>query len=103
MKTTKKSKRRAALSLTVISTFLMSSLNICYASNGSPVQGINNLSTLIFSIISAIGGVILVWGFVQLGIALKKHDQASYSEAIMSIAGGLIIACAPWIVSYVLG
>lgn len=68
-----------------------------------PVAGIGNLNKLIASIVSAVGGIVLLWSAVQLGIAVKKHDPAATTEAFFGIAAGLIIAAAPWVVSYING
>ncbi|MGC2873999.1 glutamyl-tRNA amidotransferase [Ihubacter sp. mB4P-1] len=82
---------------------MLSTTGIAFAAPSDPIAGINNLSKLISSIISAVGGVILLWSAVQLGIAVKKHDPAATSEAFLGIAAGLIIACAPWVVNYISG
>lgn len=82
--------------------FVLSGTCFSYADT-DPVAGINNLKTLIASIVSAVGGIILLWSAVQLGIAVKKHDPAATSEAFLGVAAGLIIACAPWVVNYIIG
>ncbi len=41
-----------------------------------PLSVINNLSTFIFSVIRAIGMILLGWGIVQIGMALKSHDPS---------------------------
>ena len=40
-----------------------------YATGGDPLAIVNNLSDFIFSIIKAIGIIILGWGIVQVGMA----------------------------------
>lgn len=82
--------------------FVMSGACFAYAAT-DPVAGIGNLNKLISSIVSAVGGIILLWSAVQLGIAVKKHDPAATSEAFLGVAAGLIIACAPWVVNYING
>ena len=42
---------------------------------GDPLSVINNLSTFIFSLIRAIGLILLGFGVVQVGLSLKSHDQ----------------------------
>lgn len=97
----KKIKKKVYMTMLLVSLFA-AQLNVCYAVS-DPLEGISNLETLLFSIVSAIGGVILLWSIVQLGIAIKKHDPAATTEAILGIVAGLCIACAPWIVSYITG
>ena len=41
---------------------------------GDPLSVINNLSTFIFSLIRAIGLILLGFGVVQVGLSLKSHD-----------------------------
>lgn len=91
-----------------VRTGLMSAILVlsgtCFAyADTDPIAGINNLNKLISSIISAAGGLFLLWSAVQLGIAMKKHDPAATSEAFIGIAAGLVIACAPWVVNYIIG
>ena len=40
--------------------------------DGDPLTVVNNLSTFVFSLIRAIGMIILGFGIVQLGLSLKK-------------------------------
>ncbi len=85
-----------------ILTAIMLSMATAYAFAATdPVAGINNLKTLIASIVSAVGAIILLWSIVQLGIGIKKHDPAATSESLMGVAAGLIIACAPWVVTQI--
>lgn len=43
---------------------------------GDPLSVINNLSTFIFSLIRAIGLILLGFGVVQVGLSLKSHDPS---------------------------
>lgn len=104
LKETKERKvRLSGIVLAVIT--LMSQTGFALASNGSvnPQTAVNNLSTLFISLISALGGIILLWSIVQLGIGMKRHDPAATSEALLGVVAGLIIAGGPWVVSYILG
>lgn len=85
---------------TIIGVFLTMSTTFAFAAE-DPVTGINNLKTLLASIVSAVGAIILLWSIVQLGIAVKKHDPAATSESLVGVAAGLIIACAPWVVKQI--
>lgn len=62
---------------------------------GSIESSIASLNTLIRSVVKAIGGIATLWGVVQLGIAMKGHDAAQRSTALLTIAGGLMIFFAP--------
>ena len=62
----------------------------------SSIEGsIASLNELIRSVVKAIGGIATLWGVVQLGIAMKGHDAAQRSTALLTIAGGLMIFFAP--------
>lgn len=51
-----------------------------------PLSVINNLSTFIFAIIRAIGMILLGWGIVQIGLALKSHDPSQRANRIYDIS-----------------
>lgn len=44
--------------------------------DGDPLAVVNNLSTFIFSLIRAIGMILLGFGVVQVGLSLKSHDPS---------------------------
>ena len=73
-------------------------LNVVQASNvfaaNDPLSVINNLSTFIFGIIRAIGMILLGWGIVQVGLALKSHDASQRANGFLTVAGGVIITFA---------
>jgi hypothetical protein len=64
---------------------------------------INNIYTLVASIISAIGSIITLLSVVSLFSAISAHDSTQQVTAILKVATGIGIAFAPWILKYVLG
>lgn len=74
-----------------------------YADELDPTAAIGKLSSLVTSIISAAGGIFLIYSIVQLGIAYKRQDAASKADALNGVIGGVIICAAPWIVKYLTG
>lgn len=68
-----------------------------------PLNVINNLSTLMFSLIRAIGIILLGWGIVQVGLALKSHDPSQRANGFFSIAGGVIITFTKEILDFITG
>lgn len=98
----KKLRRKASAAMTGALVFA-ASINMAYAAEQNALTAINNLSTLISSIVSAFGGIILLFGCIQLGMGFKKQDPASKAEGIGAIIGGLIVACAPWIIKEITG
>lgn len=68
-----------------------------------PVTVINNLSTFIFSIIRALGMILLGFGIVQIGLSLKSHDPSQRANGFMTLAGGVIITFAKEILALITG
>ena len=82
-------------------------LNVVQASNvfaaNDPLSVINNLSTFIFGIIRAIGMILLGWGIVQVGLALKSHDASQRANGFLTVAGGVTITFAKEILDLITG
>ena len=82
-------------------------LNVVQASNAfaadDPMSVINNLSTFIFGVIRAIGMILLGWGIVQVGLALKSHDASQRANGFLTVAGGVIITFAKEILDLITG
>lgn len=74
----------------------------CYAAN-DPIAVINNLSTFIFSLIRAIGLILLGFGIVQVGLSLKAHDPSQRANGFMTLAGGVIITFTKEILNTIIG
>ena len=69
---------------------------------GDPLQVINNLSTFMFSVIRAIGMILLGFGIVQIGLSLKSHDPSQRANGFLSLAGGVIITFAKEILDLIM-
>ena len=54
----------------------------------------SDLSTFIFSLIRAVGLILLGWGIVQVGLSLQSHDPSQRSQGFLTLAGGLVITFA---------
>ncbi len=70
---------------------------------GDPLSVINNLSTFIFSLIRAIGMILLGFGIVQVGLSLKSHDPSQRANGFLTLAGGIIITFAKEILDMIMG
>ena len=64
---------------------------------------INNLSDFIFGLIRAVGMILLGWGIVQIGLALKSHDPSQRANGFLTLAGGVIITFAKEILNLITG
>ncbi len=82
-------------------------LLLCFATpalaEGDPLTVINNLSTFIFSVIRAVGMILLGWGIVQVGLSFQSHDPSQRSNGFLTLAGGIIITFAKEILDLILG
>ena len=73
------------------------------AATGDPITVVENLSDFIFSLIRAIGIILLGFGIVQVGMSLKSHDPSQRANGFLTLAGGIIIAFAKEILNLILG
>ena len=62
--------------------------------DSDPLAIVNNLSEFIFSIIKALGIIILGWGIVQVGMSFQSHDASQRTQGFLCLFGGLMIAFA---------
>ena len=56
-----------------------------------PLAVVDNLSEFIFSLIRAIGLILLGWGIVQVGLSFQSHDPSQRSNGFLTLAGGIVI------------
>ena len=67
-----------------------------------PLAVVNNLSDFIFSLIRAIGLILLGFGVVQIGLSLKSHDPSQRANGFLTLAGGVIITFAKEILDLIM-
>lgn len=68
-----------------------------------PLVAVNNLSDFIFSLIRAIGLILLGFGILQIGLALKSHDASQRANGILTVAGGIVITFTKEILTLITG
>ena len=89
--------RRSARRMMAVWTVLVLAVGVfavpAYAA-GDPLGIVNNLSDFIFSIIKALGVIILGWGIVQVGMSIQSHDASQRTQGFLCLFGGLMIAFA---------
>ena len=83
----------AALSLTVMPAMAAD----------DPLAVVNNLSDFIFSLIRAIGLILLGWGIVQVGLSFQSHDPSQRSNGFLTLAGGIVITFTKEILTLITG
>ncbi len=92
------------LAAAVCSTLaLPASATTAAATGGDPLTVVNNLSEFIFSMIRAVGLILLGWGIVQVGLSLQSHDPSQRSNGFLTLAGGVIITFAKEILAMITG
>lgn len=72
-----------------------------HATASDPLSIVNNLSDFIFSIIKAIGIIILGWGIVQVGMSIQSHDASQRTQGLLCLFGGLLIIFAKEILTLI--
>lgn len=70
---------------------------------GDPISTVNNLSNFIFSLIRAIGLILLGLGIMQVGLSLKSHDPSQRANGFLTVAGGIIIVFTKEILNMIVG
>ncbi len=84
-----------ALTVTVMPAFA--------AAGGDPLDVVNNLSEFIFSLIRAVGLILLGYGILQVGLSLQSHDPSQRSNGMLTIAGGIVITFTKEILNLITG
>ena len=94
--------RRLYFSAVLVLAFCAALTVPALAAGGSdPLTIVNNLSDFIFSIIKALGIIILGWGIVQVGMSFQSHDASQRTQGFLCLFGGLMIAFAKEILSVI--
>ena len=83
--------------LSIISLVLNSIVPV-YATD-DPLEVINNLSDLIYSLTRAVGTIIVIYGVIQIGLSIQSHDPSQRTSGVFTALGGVIIAFSKAIVT----
>ena len=70
---------------------------------GDPLDVVSNLSDFIFSLIRAVGLILLGYGIIQVGLSLQSHDPSQRSNGMLTIAGGIVITFTREILTLITG
>ena len=99
-KTNKMAYRLFAVFVAVILVFGVSTT--AFATD-DPLTVVNNLSDFIFSLIRAVGIILLGFGVLQIGLSLKSHDPSQRANGMLTMAGGIVITFSKEILSLITG
>ena len=105
---TKKTERRARkitafLCCLMLTMAVTSSPAFAAVTTNDPLQIVANLSDFIFSLIRAVGLILLGFGILQLGLSLKSHDPSQRANGMLTIAGGIVITFTREILTLITG
>lgn len=98
--TNKKAYRLFAVFAAVVIVFGISAT--AFAAD-DPLTVVNNLSDFIFSLIRAVGIILLSFGILQIGLSLKSHDPSQRANGMLTMAGGIVITFSKEILSLITG
>ena len=100
----KKNRRLAVIFITYTVLVVAGTIfcGTCFAA-GDPISVVNNLSNFIFSLIRAIGLILLGLGIMQVGLSLKSHDPSQRANGFLTLAGGIIITFTKEILNLIVG
>ena len=87
-------KGRRGFSAYAAAVLCVSCLSTTAFAASDPLTVVNNLSTFIFSLIRAVGLILLGWGVVQVGLSFQSHDPSQRSQGFLTLAGGLVVTFA---------
>ena len=91
-------------SKTAVSMIQAVLVGACHAyAAGDPISTVNKLSEFIFSLIRAIGLILLGLGIMQVGLSLKSHDPSQRANGFLTVAGGIIITFTKEILTMITG
>lgn len=93
-----------AYSLALVGIGIMSMLipNV-FAAEDDPIAVVNNLSDFIFQLTKVIGGIIVGYAIVQIGLSFTSHDASQRVNGFLFFAGGVIIMFAKPILNLIAG
>jgi len=82
---------------------LMLSFTTTALAADDPLTVVNNLSDFIFSLIRAVGIILLGFGILQIGLSLKSHDPSQRANGMLTMAGGIVITFSKEILTLITG
>ena len=97
----RKTKRIYAIAACLVMTVLVTAVPALAAED--PLAVVNNLSDFIFSLIRAIGLILLGFGILQVGLSLKSHDPSQRANGMLTVAGGIVITFTKEILTMITG
>ena len=82
---------------------LVFSFSVTVFAADDPLTVVNNLSDFIFSLIRAVGIILLGFGVLQIGLSFKSHDPSQRANGMLTMAGGIVITFSKEILTLITG
>ena len=101
MKLERRAKRMYALAAGLL--LALTALVIPAFAADDPLAVVNKLSEFIFSLIRAVGLILLGYGILQVGLSFQSHDPSQRSNGILTIAGGIVVTFTKEILTLITG
>ena len=71
------------------------------ADSGSPIDPVIKFKDMIVLVVQIAGGLAALFGLAQFGMSFQSHDPSQRSNGLLIFIGGILIALAPQILSYI--
>lgn len=101
MKLERRAKRMYALTACLL--LILTALVIPAFAADDPLVVVNKLSEFIFSLIRAVGLILLGYGILQVGLSFQSHDPSQRSNGILTIASGIVVTFTKEILTLITG
>ena len=98
-----KHKRLLTILLSVMRVVAVTTVPAFATTATDPLTVIDNLSDFIFSLIRAIGLILLAFGILQIGLSFKSHDPSQKANGMLTLVGGIIITFTKEILTLITG
>jgi hypothetical protein len=95
-----KIKGNLELGIAAASSAIMAALPAVFADVTEVTQPLDNLKTLVVSIIGAIGIIILAKNVMEFAQSYQQQDSASMNSALKGIVAGLIMAAISSVITF---
>ena len=99
----RRARRAYTLFASLVAVLTLTTMPALAASGDDPLTVVNNLSDFVFSLIRAIGLILLGFGVLQLGLSLKSHDPSQRANGMLTSAGGIVITFTKEILTLITG
>lgn len=97
----KRINRRLKAVLSVVCLTPILGLTAFATSAADPLAPVTSFANLLVSLVQIFGFCVTLFGAVQVGMSFQSHDSSQRSQGFLVLIGGVIIALAPTILSYI--